>query len=81
MRILSAGLPLPILRRAFRKDLREQGAPAPKAKSKSAAKTKPVNKVKGERARPKASDEPPRSWRVPYTVGDSSGLPWFVTPV
>jgi hypothetical protein len=90
MRILGTGLPVPLLRRAFRKELREEGAPAPKgetptsqrsAESESEAKTKPLKKVKGNRSRPNASDEPPRTWRVPYTEGGESTLPWFVTPL
>jgi hypothetical protein len=78
MRILGTGLPVPLLRRAFRKEFREQGAPAPKgetpkgetlkaernAESESEAKTEQLKK--GKRSKPKASDEPPRTWRVPY---------------
>jgi len=88
MRILGTGLPVPLLRRAFRKEFREQGAPAPKsetprpernAESESEAKTKQLEK--GKRSKPKASDEPPRTWRVPYTVGGECNLPWFVTPL
>jgi hypothetical protein len=90
MRILGTGLPLPLWRRAFRKELREEGAPAPKALSpkpersaetETKAKTKRLEKVKGKRSRPNAADEPPRTWRVPYTVGGESNLPWFVTPL
>jgi len=33
MRILGTGLPVPLWRRAFRKELREEGAPAPKAET------------------------------------------------
>jgi hypothetical protein len=76
MRILGTGLPVPLLRRAFRKEFREQGAPAPKgetpkgetlkpernAESESEAKTEQLKK--GKRSKPKASDEPPRTWRV-----------------
>ena len=56
MRILGTGLPLPLWRRAFRKELREEGAPAPKApspkpernaESETKAKTKRLEKVKG----------------------------------
>jgi hypothetical protein len=91
MRILGSGLPVPLLRRAFRKEFREQGAPGPKsetpkaqspnAESKSEAKTEGLKKMKGKRSKPKASDEPPRTWRVPYTVGGECNLPWFVTPL
>ena len=90
MRIFGTGLPLPLWRRAFRKELREEGAPAPKApspksergaESETKAKTKRLEKVKGKRSRPNAADEPPRTWRVPYTVGGESNLPWFVTPL
>jgi hypothetical protein len=58
MRILGTGLPLPLWRRAFRKELREEGAPAPKALSpkpersaetETKAKTKRLEKVKGSR--------------------------------
>jgi len=90
MRILGIGLPPPLWRRAFRKELPEEGAPAPRASSPSPergaesetkAKTKRLEKVKGKRSRPNAADEPPRTWRVPYTVGGESKLPWFVTPL
>jgi hypothetical protein len=90
MRILGTGLPLPLWRRAFRKEWREEGAPAPKALSsqpersaetETKAKTKRLEKVKGKRSTPNAADEPPRTWRVPYTVGGESNLPWFVTPL
>jgi hypothetical protein len=89
MRILGTGLPVPLLRRAFRKELREEGAPAPKgetpkphhnAQSESEAKTERLKK-KGKRSKPKASDEPPRTWRVPYTLGGECNLPWLVTPL
>jgi hypothetical protein len=62
--------------RAFRKELREEGAPAPKvetpkpsrnAESETKAKTKRLEKVERKRSRPNAADEPP--------------LPWFVTPL
>lgn len=90
MRILGTGLPVPLWRRAFRKELREEGAPAPKtdtpkpsrnAKSESGAKTKRLEKVDRKRSRPNAADEPPGTWRVPYTVGGECTLPWFVTPL
>ena len=73
MRILGTGLPLPLWRRAFRKELREEGTPAPRALSpkprrsaetETKAKTKRLEKVKGKRSRPNAADEPPRTWRV-----------------
>ena len=76
--------------RAFRKELREEGAPAPKAdtsnpsrnaESETKAKTKQLEKVERKRSRLNAADEPPRTWRVPYTVGGESTLPWFVTPL
>jgi len=98
MRILGSGLPVPLLRRAFRKEEREVRAPAPKgetpkgetpkgetpmpqrnAESETEAKTEQLKK--GKRSKPKASDEPPRTWRVPYTVGGECNLPWFVTPL
>jgi hypothetical protein len=87
MRILGTGLPVPLWRRAFRKELREEGAPAPKAEtprpSRNASETKAKTKrlEKRKRSRPNAADEPPRTWRVPYTVGGESTLPWFVTPL
>jgi hypothetical protein len=90
MRIFGTGLPVPLLGRAFRKELREEGPPAPKAEtpkpersaeSETKARTKRLEKVKGKRSRPNAADEPPRTWRVPYTVGGESNLPWFVTPL
>lgn len=55
--------------------------PERNAESETKAKTKRLEKVKGQRARPNAADEPPRTWRVPYTVGGESNLPWFVTPL
>jgi len=86
MRILGTGLPLPLWRRAFRKELREEGAPAPKAPlpkpergAESETQTKRLKKLKGKRSRPNAADEPPRTWRVP--VGGESNLPWFGTPL
>ena len=88
MRILGTGLPLPLWRRAFRKELREEGTPAPRALSpkpqrsaetETKAKTKRLEKLKGKRSRPNAADEPPRTWRVP--VGGESNLPWFGTPL
>jgi hypothetical protein len=73
MRILSPGLPKPVLNIAFRKELREESAALEKAK--------PCKKTNARRSRPRACDEPPRSWRVPYTVGDGGGFPWFVPPL
>src|SRR5262249_57864369 len=73
MRILGTGLPLPLWRRACRKELREEGTPAPRALSpkpqrsaetETKAKTKRLEKVKAKRSRPNAADEPPRTWRV-----------------
>jgi len=90
MRILGTGLPVPLWRRPFRKELREEGARGPKAEtpkpsrnaeSETKAKTKRLEKVERKRSRPNAADEPPRTWRVPYTVGGESTLPWFVTPL
>jgi len=69
MRILGTGLPVPLWRRAFRKELRDEGARAPKAEtpkpsrnaeSETKAKTKRLEKVERKRSRPNAADEPPR---------------------
>ena len=57
MRILGTGLPVPLWRRAFRKELREEGAPAPKAEtpkpsrnaeSETKAKTKRLEKGRAQ---------------------------------
>ena len=80
MRILGTGFPLPLWRRAFRKELREEGAPAPKALSPKPERSA-EEKVKGKGSRSNAADEPPRTWCVPCTVGGESNLPWFVTPL
>ena len=90
MRILGTGLPVPLWRRAFRKELREEGAPAPKAETpkpsrnaecETQAKTMRLEKVERKQSGPNAADDPPRTWLVPYTVGGESTLPWFVTPL
>ena len=81
MRILGTGLPVPLWRRAFRAPEAETPKPSRNAESETKAKTKQLEKVERKRSRPNAADEPPRTWRVPYTVGGESTLPWFVTPL
>jgi hypothetical protein len=63
-----------VLEKAFRTELREE-------RERSEAKARTLTKTTAKRPRPKASEEPPRSWRAPDTGEDSSGQPWFITPL
>jgi hypothetical protein len=68
-----------VLEKAFRTELREE-------RERSEVKPRTVRKTKVERSRPRASEEPPRSWRAPDTrapdiVEDSGSQPWFITPL
>ena len=74
MRILRPGLPGSVLETAFRQELREE-------RKRSEPKPHTLRKMTTKQSRPKASEEPPRTWRIPDTVEDSGGLPWFVTPL
>ena len=74
MPILRSGLSMSVLEKAFRTELREE-------RERSEVKPQTVKKTKAKRSRPKASEEPPRSWRAPDTAEESSGQPWFITPL
>jgi hypothetical protein len=79
MPILRSGLSMSVLEKAFRTEMREE-------RERSEAKSRTVRKTKAKRSRPKASEEPPRSWRAPDTrapdtAEDSGGRPCFITPL
>ena len=77
MPVLRSGLSMSVLEKAFRTELREE-------RERSELKSQTVRKTKAKRSRPKASEEPPRSWRAPDTADtgeDSGGRPWFITPL
>ena len=79
MPILRSGLSMSVLEKAFRTELREE-------RERSEAKPRTARKTRAKRSRPKASEEPPRSWRAPDTCApdtaeDSGGQPWFITPL
>jgi hypothetical protein len=77
MPILRSGSSGSLLEKAFRTELREE-------RERSEAKSQTVRKTTAKRSRPKASEEPPRSWRAPDTpdTGEDSGArPWFITPL
>ena len=77
MPVLRSGLSMSVLEKAFRTELREE-------RERSEAKPRTVRKTTARRSRPKASEEPPRSWRAPDTSDtgeDSGGRPWFITPL
>jgi len=77
MPILRYGSSMSVLEKAFRTELREE-------RERSELKSQTVRKTKAKRSRPKASEEPPRSWRAPDTpdTGEDSGArPWFITPL